>query len=52
LNFADETTEWITIESVLRVLDEAVAITARRMVDTEEELKADTNVRRFPEKAG
>jgi hypothetical protein len=52
LKFADETTEWITVESVGRVLDEAVCITARRMVDTEEQLKAGTNVRRFPEKAG
>ncbi len=50
LKFGDETTEWITIESVGRVLDEAVAITARRMVDTEEQLKAATNVHRFPEK--
>jgi hypothetical protein len=50
LNFADETTEWITVESVGRVLDEAVCITARRMVDTEEQLKAGTNVHRFPEK--
>ena len=52
LKFADETTEWITVESVGRVLDEAVCITARRMVDTEEQLKAGTNMRRFPEKAG
>jgi hypothetical protein len=51
LIFGDETTEWITIESVGRVLDEAVAITARRMVDTEEQLKAGTNVRRFPDKS-
>jgi hypothetical protein len=50
LKFSDETTEWITIESVGRVLDEAVCISARRMVDTEEQLKAGTNVRRFPEK--
>ena len=50
LKFGDETTEWITIESVVRVLDEAVVITARRMVDTEEQLKAGTNVHRFPEK--
>ncbi len=50
LKFGDETTEWITIESVGRVLDEAVTITARRMVDTEEQLKAGTNVHRFPEK--
>jgi hypothetical protein len=50
LKFGDETTEWITFESVGRVLDEAVCITARRMVDTEEQLKAGTNVRRFPEK--
>ena len=50
LKFEDETTEWITIESVGRVLDEAVAITARRMVDIEEQLKAGTNVHRFPEK--
>jgi hypothetical protein len=38
LKFGDETTEWITVESVGRVLDEGVAITARRMVDTEEQL--------------
>ncbi len=50
LKFAHETTEWITIESVGRVLDEAVCITARRMVDTEEQLKGGTNVRRFPDK--
>ena len=50
LKFGDEATEWITIESVGRVLDEAVCITATRMVDTEERLKADTNVHRFPEK--
>ncbi len=50
LKFGDETTEWITIESVGRVIDEAVAITARRMVNTEEQLKAGTNVHRFPEK--
>ena len=50
LKFGDETTEWITIESVGRVLDEAVTITARRMVDTEEQLTAGTNVRRFPDK--
>ncbi len=50
LKFGDETTEWVTIESVGRVLDEAVVITARRMVDTEDQLKAGTNVRRFPEK--
>jgi hypothetical protein len=50
LKFGDETTEWITVESVVRVLDEAVAITARRMVDAEEQLKAGTNVRRFPDK--
>ena len=50
LKLGDETTEWITIESVGRVLDEAVCISARRMVDTGEQLKAPTNVRRFPEK--
>ena len=50
LKFGDETTEWITVESVVRVLDEAVCISARRMVDTEEQLKAGTNVHRFPEK--
>jgi hypothetical protein len=48
LKFGDEVTEWITVESVRRVLDEAVSITAKRMVDTEEQLKAGTNVRRFP----
>lgn len=37
LKFADETTEWITPESVGRVLDEAVRITARRLVDAEEQ---------------
>ena len=51
LKFGEETTEWITIESVGRVLDEAVGITARRIVDTEEQLKAGTNARRFPEKS-
>ncbi len=50
LKLGDETTEWITIESVGRVLDEAVCISARRMVDTEEQLTAGTNVRRFPDK--
>ncbi len=50
LKFGDETTEWITIESVGRVLDEAVAITARRMVDAEEQLKGGANVHRFPDK--
>ena len=50
LKFGDKTTEWITVESVGRVLDEAVAITARRMVDTEEQLKVGTNVRRLPDK--
>ena len=50
LKFVDETTEWITVESVVRVLDEAVAITASRMVDAEEQLKAGTKVHRFPEK--
>lgn len=50
LKFGDEATEWITIESVGRVLDEAVAVTARRMVDAEEQLKSGANVRRFPEK--
>ena len=50
LKFADELTEWLTVESVARVLDEAVCITARRMVDTEEQLKGGTNVRRFPDK--
>ena len=37
LKFAGETTEWITPESVGRVLDEAVRITARRMADAEEQ---------------
>ena len=50
LKLGDETTEWITIESVGRVLDEAVCISARRMVDTEEQLTTGTNVRRFPDK--
>ncbi len=50
LKFGDEATEWITIESVGRVLDEAVAITARRMVDAEEQLKGGANVHRFPDK--
>ena len=47
LKFAGETTEWITPESVGRVLDEAVRITARRMVDAEQ---GGTDTRRFPEK--
>ena len=47
LKFAGETTEWITPESVGRVLDEAVHITARRMVDAEQ---GGTDTRRFPEK--
>ena len=47
LKFADERTEWITPESVGRVLDEAVRITARRMVDAEQ---GGNNTRRFPEK--
>ena len=47
LKFADERTEWITPESVGRVLDEAVRITARRMVDAEQ---GGTHTRRFPEK--
>jgi hypothetical protein len=51
LKLGEETTEWITIESVGRVLDEAVGITARRIVDTEEQLKAGTNARRFREKS-
>jgi hypothetical protein len=37
LKFAGETTEWITPESVGRVLDEAVRLTARRIVDVEEQ---------------
>jgi hypothetical protein len=49
LKFADETTEWITPESVGRVLDEAVRITARRMVDVEQ---ANSNVLRLSEKTG
>jgi len=35
LIFDDESTEWITAESCARVLDEAVKITARFIVDTE-----------------
>ncbi len=50
LKFGDELTEWLTVESVARVLDEAVCITATRMVDTEQRVKAGTNVHRFPEK--
>jgi hypothetical protein len=47
LKFANETTEWITPESVSRVLDEAVRITARRMVDAE---LANPNILRLSEK--
>jgi len=47
LKFASETTEWITPESVSRVLDEAVRITARRMVDAE---FANSKVPRLAEK--
>ncbi|WP_072369117.1 hypothetical protein [Hyphomicrobium sp. NDB2Meth4] len=35
LVFDEESTEWITAESCARVLDEAVKITARFIVDTE-----------------
>ena len=35
LEFDDESTEWITAESWARVVDEAVKITARFIVDTE-----------------
>ena len=48
LKFADETTEWITPESVGRVLDEAVRITARRIVDVE---LANSNVHRLSGKS-
>ena len=49
LKFANETTEWITPESVSRVLDEAVRITAKRMVDAE---LANSHVLRLSEKIG
>jgi hypothetical protein len=44
LQFAGETTEWITPESVGRVLDEAVRITARRIVDVEEQVRGASRV--------
>ena len=47
MKFADDTTEWITPESVTRVLDEAVRITARRIIDAE---LANSNVLRLSEK--
>lgn len=50
LRFADESTEWITPESVGRVLDEAVRITAKRMVDTE--FRGLSNVASLPRQYG
>jgi len=51
LKFANEVTEWITPESVGRVLDEAVRITAARMVDVEErQPKGGNNLASFPSK--
>jgi len=48
MKFADDTTEWITPESVTRVLDEAVRITARHIIDAE---LANSNVLRLSEKS-
>jgi len=50
LRFADEMTEWITPESVGRVLDEAVRITARRMAGAEEQGRGVSRVANFPNK--
>src|SRR5262249_40607951 len=50
LKFGDETTEWITVDGVAGGLDEAGALYANRMVDTEEQLKGGTNVHRMPDR--
>jgi len=50
LVFGEEITEWITTESWARVIDEAVLITARLIVDAEARLVSRANVHQLPEK--
>lgn len=49
LVFGEETTEWITSESLARVVDAAVLITARLIVDAKSRLGSRASPDRLPE---